>query len=179
MRAVTLRVGPTAQGTSAPTCHQPSTACSPTRAAKLTSVALLKYNGHDRDPFMLGKADDLSTFGYFQRGAWGRPEGNGSRSAGCSSANDKERAGSIRGACFLAADAAPAAANHRHSQGDVDVCGTHGRHAHAGVLPAATPAGCAGHRAFGPGGVRGMLAERQHRCLCMRCVGWPAADGAA
>lgn len=37
-------------------------------AAKLTSVALLKYNGPDKDPFLLGKADDLSTFGYFQRG---------------------------------------------------------------------------------------------------------------
>lgn len=34
---------------------------------KLTSVALLKYNGHDAEPFMLGKADDLSSFGFFQR----------------------------------------------------------------------------------------------------------------
>lgn len=35
---------------------------------KLTSIALLKYNGPDRDPWLLGMAADLSTFGYFQRG---------------------------------------------------------------------------------------------------------------
>jgi hypothetical protein len=35
---------------------------------KLTSVAILKYNGPDKDPFMLGFEADLSTFGYFQRG---------------------------------------------------------------------------------------------------------------
>ena len=34
---------------------------------KLTSVAILKYNGADKEPFILGFAADLSTFGYFQR----------------------------------------------------------------------------------------------------------------
>jgi synaptobrevin family protein YKT6 len=35
---------------------------------KLTSIAILKYNGADREPYLLGFASDLSTFGYFQRG---------------------------------------------------------------------------------------------------------------
>lgn len=35
---------------------------------KLTCVAILKYNGPDKDPYILGFAADLSTFGYFQRG---------------------------------------------------------------------------------------------------------------
>jgi synaptobrevin homolog YKT6 len=35
---------------------------------KLTSVAVLKYNGPDREPTLLGFAADLSTFGFFQRG---------------------------------------------------------------------------------------------------------------
>lgn len=34
---------------------------------KLTSVAILKYNG-DKEPYLLGLEADLSTFGYFQRG---------------------------------------------------------------------------------------------------------------
>jgi len=34
---------------------------------KLTSVAILKYNGPDKDPYILGFAADLSSFGYFQR----------------------------------------------------------------------------------------------------------------
>ena len=35
---------------------------------KLTAVGLLKTNGPDKDPFLLGIEADLSTFGYFQRG---------------------------------------------------------------------------------------------------------------
>lgn len=38
---------------------------------KLTSVQLWKYNGPDKDPFLLGLASDLSTFGFFQRGTVG------------------------------------------------------------------------------------------------------------
>ncbi|GAB4822213.1 hypothetical protein N2152v2_009259 [Parachlorella kessleri] len=34
---------------------------------KLTAVALLKYNGPDADPYILGFAADLSSFGFFQR----------------------------------------------------------------------------------------------------------------
>jgi synaptobrevin homolog YKT6 len=34
---------------------------------KLTCVAILKYNGPDREPYILGMEADLSTFGYFQR----------------------------------------------------------------------------------------------------------------
>ena len=34
---------------------------------KLTSVAILKYNGPDKDPYLLGFEADLSTFGFFQR----------------------------------------------------------------------------------------------------------------
>lgn len=38
---------------------------------KLTAVQLWKYNGPDRDPFLLGNAADLSSFGFFQRGTVG------------------------------------------------------------------------------------------------------------
>ena len=34
---------------------------------KLTCVAILKYNGPDKDPYILGLEADLSQFGYFQR----------------------------------------------------------------------------------------------------------------
>ena len=43
----------------------------PAEQPKLTSVQLWKYNGPDKDPFLLGVASDLSTFGFFQRGAVG------------------------------------------------------------------------------------------------------------
>ena len=35
---------------------------------KLTAIGLLKPNGPDKDPYLLGIEADLSTFGYFQRG---------------------------------------------------------------------------------------------------------------
>ena len=35
---------------------------------KLTAVGLLKSNGPDKDPTLLGMEADLSTFGFFQRG---------------------------------------------------------------------------------------------------------------
>ena len=35
---------------------------------KLTAILLLKWNG-DGDPYILGQAGDLSSFGFFQRGA--------------------------------------------------------------------------------------------------------------
>jgi len=35
---------------------------------KLTAIAILKWNG-DKDPFLLGLAADLTTFGFFQRGS--------------------------------------------------------------------------------------------------------------
>ncbi|KAL4436603.1 hypothetical protein ABPG75_003742 [Micractinium tetrahymenae] len=38
---------------------------------KLTSVQIWKYNGPDKDPFLLGNAADLSSFGFFQRGTVG------------------------------------------------------------------------------------------------------------
>ena len=38
---------------------------------KLTTIQLWKYNGPDREPFLLGAAADLSTFGFFQRGTVG------------------------------------------------------------------------------------------------------------
>lgn len=34
---------------------------------KLTSVSILKYNGPDKDPYILGFAADLSSFGFFQK----------------------------------------------------------------------------------------------------------------
>lgn len=34
-------------------------------------MQLWKYNGPDKDPFLLGLASDLSTFGFFQRGTVG------------------------------------------------------------------------------------------------------------
>ena len=34
---------------------------------KLTAVSVLKYNGPDTDPYILGFAANLNTFGYFQR----------------------------------------------------------------------------------------------------------------
>lgn len=34
---------------------------------KLTAVAILKYGGPDSDPYILGFAADLSSFGFFQR----------------------------------------------------------------------------------------------------------------
>lgn len=43
----------------------------PTPQPKLTSVQLWKFNGPDKDPFLLGLASDLSTFGFFQRGTVG------------------------------------------------------------------------------------------------------------
>lgn len=38
---------------------------------KLTAVQIWKYNGPDKDPFLLGNAADLSSFGFFQRGTVG------------------------------------------------------------------------------------------------------------
>eukprot|EP00951_Prasinocladus_malaysianus_P040220 scaffold459084_cov38-Prasinocladus_malaysianus.AAC.1 len=35
---------------------------------KLTGLFLLKYNGPEAEPFIIGEATDLSSFGYFQRG---------------------------------------------------------------------------------------------------------------
>ncbi|GHP03457.1 VAMP-like protein ykt61 [Pycnococcus provasolii] len=35
---------------------------------KVTSVTLLKHNGENTDPFLLGNAVELSSFGFFQRG---------------------------------------------------------------------------------------------------------------
>ena len=35
---------------------------------KLTAILLLQWNG-DSDPYILGQACDLSSFGFFQRGA--------------------------------------------------------------------------------------------------------------
>jgi synaptobrevin homolog YKT6 len=35
---------------------------------KLSCVVILKYNGPDKDPYILGLEADLSSFGYFQRG---------------------------------------------------------------------------------------------------------------
>lgn len=34
---------------------------------KLTCVAILKYNGPEKDPFIIGMEADLSSFGFFQR----------------------------------------------------------------------------------------------------------------
>ena len=34
---------------------------------RVTCIAILKYNGEDADPFLLGIASDVSNFGYFQR----------------------------------------------------------------------------------------------------------------
>lgn len=34
---------------------------------KITSVAVLKWNGLEAEPLMLGIATDVSNFGYFQR----------------------------------------------------------------------------------------------------------------
>lgn len=34
---------------------------------KLTAILLLKFMGPDKDPYLLGNAADLSTFGFFQR----------------------------------------------------------------------------------------------------------------
>lgn len=35
---------------------------------KLTSISILKFQGPDSDPLVLGSAQDLSSFGFFQRG---------------------------------------------------------------------------------------------------------------
>jgi len=34
---------------------------------RVTCIAILKYNGEDADPYLLGIASDVSNFGYFQR----------------------------------------------------------------------------------------------------------------
>lgn len=44
---------------------------SPAAMVKLTAVQIWKYNGPDKDPFLLGSAADLSSFGFFQRGTVG------------------------------------------------------------------------------------------------------------
>lgn len=36
---------------------------------KLTAIAILKWNGANNDPILLGLAADLSNFGFFQRGS--------------------------------------------------------------------------------------------------------------
>jgi synaptobrevin family protein YKT6 len=34
---------------------------------KITNITILKYNGADADPYVLGIASDLASFGYFER----------------------------------------------------------------------------------------------------------------
>jgi synaptobrevin family protein YKT6 len=34
---------------------------------KITNITILKYNGADTDPYVLGIASDLASFGYFER----------------------------------------------------------------------------------------------------------------
>ncbi len=47
-------------------CCGPGVSCGRPVMVKLTAVAILKYNGPETEPHVLGFAADLSSFGFFQ-----------------------------------------------------------------------------------------------------------------